>query len=68
MARSINGHTIVIDGGSLTCGYPALLTGLANPQRMMIGGRRSCWLLFSQRMSALNVRRSLHWRSPATLM
>jgi NAD(P)-dependent dehydrogenase (short-subunit alcohol dehydrogenase family) len=28
MARSINGHTIVIDGGSLTCGYPALLTGL----------------------------------------
>jgi enoyl-[acyl-carrier-protein] reductase (NADH) len=27
-ARSINGHTIVIDGGSLTLGYPALLTGL----------------------------------------
>ena len=27
-ARSINGHTIVIDGGSLTRGYPALLTGL----------------------------------------
>jgi NAD(P)-dependent dehydrogenase (short-subunit alcohol dehydrogenase family) len=27
-ARSINGHTIVIDGGSLTSGYPALLTGL----------------------------------------
>jgi NAD(P)-dependent dehydrogenase (short-subunit alcohol dehydrogenase family) len=26
-ARSINGHTIVIDGGSLTRGYPALLTG-----------------------------------------
>lgn len=26
--RSINGHTIVIDGGSLTRGYPALLTGL----------------------------------------
>ena len=25
---SINGHTIVIDGGSLTRGYPALLTGL----------------------------------------
>src|SRR5208282_660101 len=24
-ARSINGHTIVIDGGSLTRGYPALL-------------------------------------------
>ena len=27
-ARSINGHTIVVDGGSLTRGYPALLTGL----------------------------------------
>jgi len=27
-ARSINGHTIVIDAGSLTRGYPALLTGL----------------------------------------
>jgi NAD(P)-dependent dehydrogenase (short-subunit alcohol dehydrogenase family) len=27
-ARSINGDTIAIDGGSLTCGYPALLTGL----------------------------------------
>ena len=27
-ARSINGHTIVIDGGSLTSGYPRLLTGL----------------------------------------
>ena len=27
-ARSINGDTIVIDGGSLTKGYPALLTGL----------------------------------------
>ena len=27
-ARSINGHTIVIDGGSLTRAYPALLTGL----------------------------------------
>ena len=26
-ARSINGHTLVIDGGSLTRGYPALLTG-----------------------------------------
>jgi NAD(P)-dependent dehydrogenase (short-subunit alcohol dehydrogenase family) len=26
-ARSINGHTIAIDGGSLTRGYPALLTG-----------------------------------------
>jgi NAD(P)-dependent dehydrogenase (short-subunit alcohol dehydrogenase family) len=28
MAKSINGHTLVIDGGSLTRGYPALLTGL----------------------------------------
>jgi NAD(P)-dependent dehydrogenase (short-subunit alcohol dehydrogenase family) len=27
-ARSITGHTIVVDGGSLTRGYPALLTGL----------------------------------------
>ncbi len=27
-ARSINGHTMVIDGGSLVRGYPALLTGL----------------------------------------
>jgi NAD(P)-dependent dehydrogenase (short-subunit alcohol dehydrogenase family) len=27
-ARSINGHAVVIDGGSLTRGYPALLTGL----------------------------------------
>ena len=27
-ARSINGHTIVVDGGSLTSGYPRLLTGL----------------------------------------
>jgi NAD(P)-dependent dehydrogenase (short-subunit alcohol dehydrogenase family) len=27
-ACSINGHTVVIDGGSLTRGYPALLTGL----------------------------------------
>jgi len=26
-ARSINGHTIVIDGGSMTHGYPRLLTG-----------------------------------------
>jgi len=26
-ARSINGHTLVIDGGSLTRGYPALLSG-----------------------------------------
>jgi NAD(P)-dependent dehydrogenase (short-subunit alcohol dehydrogenase family) len=30
-ARSINGHTIVIDGGSLTRGYPALLSGLKAP-------------------------------------
>ena len=30
-ARSINGHTVVIDGGSLTRGYPALLTGLKKP-------------------------------------
>jgi NAD(P)-dependent dehydrogenase (short-subunit alcohol dehydrogenase family) len=29
-ARSINGETIAIDGGSLTRGYPALLTGLRN--------------------------------------
>jgi NAD(P)-dependent dehydrogenase (short-subunit alcohol dehydrogenase family) len=27
-ARSINGHTVLIDAGSLTRGYPALLTGL----------------------------------------
>jgi len=27
-ARSINGETIAIDGGSLTRGYPALLTGI----------------------------------------
>jgi NAD(P)-dependent dehydrogenase (short-subunit alcohol dehydrogenase family) len=27
-ARSIDGHTMVIDGGSLTRGYPALLTAL----------------------------------------
>ena len=27
-AASINGHTMVIDGGSLTRGYPALLTGV----------------------------------------
>jgi enoyl-[acyl-carrier-protein] reductase (NADH) len=26
-AHSITGHTMVIDGGSLTRGYPALLTG-----------------------------------------
>jgi NAD(P)-dependent dehydrogenase (short-subunit alcohol dehydrogenase family) len=29
-ARSINGETIAIDGGSLTRGYPALLTGWRN--------------------------------------
>jgi hypothetical protein len=28
LARSITGHTIVIDGVSLTRGYPALLSGL----------------------------------------
>ena len=33
-ARSINGDTIVIDGGSLTRGYPALLTGLNKSQRI----------------------------------
>ena len=33
-ARSINGDTIVIDGGSLTQGYPALLTGLNKSQRI----------------------------------
>jgi enoyl-[acyl-carrier-protein] reductase (NADH) len=27
-ARSINGETIAIDGGSLTRGYPRLLSGL----------------------------------------
>lgn len=32
-ARSINGHTIVIDGGSLTRGYPALLTGPEKARR-----------------------------------
>jgi NAD(P)-dependent dehydrogenase (short-subunit alcohol dehydrogenase family) len=32
-AGSINGHTIVIDGGSLTRGYPALLTGAKAAQR-----------------------------------
>jgi NAD(P)-dependent dehydrogenase (short-subunit alcohol dehydrogenase family) len=30
-ARSINGETIAIDGGSLTRGYPALLTGAKRP-------------------------------------
>ena len=33
-ARSINGETIAIDGGSLTSGYPALLTGLNKSQRI----------------------------------
>lgn len=33
-ARSINGDTIVIDGGSLTQGYPALLTGLNKSRRI----------------------------------
>lgn len=32
--RSITGHTIAIDGGSLTRGYPALLTGLNKSQRI----------------------------------
>ena len=32
-ARSINGETIAIDGGSLTRGYPALLTGLNKYER-----------------------------------
>jgi NAD(P)-dependent dehydrogenase (short-subunit alcohol dehydrogenase family) len=30
-ARSITGATLAIDGGSLTRGYPALLTGLGDP-------------------------------------
>ena len=33
-ARSINGDTIAIDGGSLTRGYPALLTGLNKSERV----------------------------------
>ena len=37
-ARSINGDTIAIDGGSLTRGYPALLTGLKG-NRMIIDPR-----------------------------
>jgi NAD(P)-dependent dehydrogenase (short-subunit alcohol dehydrogenase family) len=32
-AGSITGHTLVIDGGSLTRGYPALLTGLNHAAR-----------------------------------
>lgn len=34
-ARSINGETIAIDGGSLTRGYPALLTGLKKEESEM---------------------------------
>ena len=38
-ARSINGETIAIDGGSLTRGYPALLTGLKiqQPEAVEVG-------------------------------
>jgi NAD(P)-dependent dehydrogenase (short-subunit alcohol dehydrogenase family) len=35
-ARSINGHTIVIDAGSLTRGYPALLTGVKTAQEELV--------------------------------
>jgi len=35
-ARSINGHTIVIDGGSLTRGYPALLTGAKRQEQDVV--------------------------------
>ena len=40
-ARSINGSTIVIDSGSLTRGYPALLTGLKSqePEVIQAGSR-----------------------------
>jgi tetratricopeptide (TPR) repeat protein len=38
--RSINGHTLMIDGGWLTRGYPALLTGVTNHAKMMIDARR----------------------------
>jgi NAD(P)-dependent dehydrogenase (short-subunit alcohol dehydrogenase family) len=40
-ARSINGSTIVIDAGSLTRGYPALLTGLKSqePDVVQAGAR-----------------------------
>jgi NAD(P)-dependent dehydrogenase (short-subunit alcohol dehydrogenase family) len=40
-ARSINGSTIVIDSGSLTRGYPALLTGLKSqePEVVQAGSR-----------------------------
>ena len=38
-ARSINGQTLAIDGGSLTRGYPALLTGLKKHSIMIDAGR-----------------------------
>ena len=54
--RSINGETIAIDGGSLTRGYPALLTGLKrhhdrsaslyerpNRRRQSFGSRSIAW-------------------------
>jgi hypothetical protein len=40
-ARSINGHTIVIDGDSLTRGYPALLTGAKSGATITGTGRRT---------------------------
>src|SRR6201993_3775901 len=40
-ARSINGDTIVIDGGSLTKGYPALLTGVKSQDPEVEAGVRS---------------------------
>src|ERR1700758_4008942 len=40
-ARSINGATIVIDGGSLTKGYPALLTGVKGHDPEVEAGVRS---------------------------
>ena len=40
-ARSINGHTIVIDGGSLTRGYPALLTGAKSGATITGAGRQT---------------------------
>jgi NAD(P)-dependent dehydrogenase (short-subunit alcohol dehydrogenase family) len=40
-AKSINGDTVVIDGGSLTRGYPALLTGMkADQEDVAQGGAR----------------------------
>lgn len=40
-AKSINGHTVVIDGGSLTRGYPALLTGVnSHEHEIALGGAR----------------------------